>query len=349
MKTILGIVLLTASFGIAAAQTYVTQVKPAGEKKWGYADLSGKLIIPAQYEKCYEFSRYGLAPIYESKGRQYYFINLKGEKLSTEVQSFKLIDGFGFDLKGFEDGLVPIRNGEMWGYMNTSGKLVIPARYEEVTDFNGGHALAKKGGKYFVIDTQGTEVPVADGAAMDVKAFSESMAHFRAADKTFGFVDESGKIAIPAQFESVGYFRDGLAWAKTSDKMVGFIDKKGDWVIKPQFAVAKDFDKSTGLARIKNGDRWGYVSKSGEITYIDDTDLWEDFSNGLARGRRNGKFGYLNSKGEWAIEPQFDGCRDFKNGYAAVEKDKKWGVIDTSGKWVIQPTFDGIKDMELVQ
>ena len=52
--------------GSSFAQTYVTQVKPAGNKKWGYANLNGEIIIPARYEKCYQFSSDGLAIIYEA-------------------------------------------------------------------------------------------------------------------------------------------------------------------------------------------------------------------------------------------------------------------------------------------
>jgi len=330
------------------AQTYVTQIKPAGSKKWGYANMKGEVIIEPQFDKCYEFTSAGLAAIYDSKNRQYYFINLKGEKLATDIKDFKLIDGFGFNLKGFEDGLVPVKQGEKWGFLSTEGKLVIPAKYDHVTDFNGGFAPVKSGTKFLVVNTKGEEFPV-DGAAVDVKDFSESLAPFRAADKKFGFIDEGGKVVIPAQFESVGYFKDGLAWAKTADKKLGYINTKGEWVIKPQFDVGKNFGDESRLARIKSGDRWGYVSKSGEVTYLKDTDIYEDFFDGLARGRKNDKFGYLNSKGEWAIAPQFDGSRDFKNGYASVKKGEKWGVIDKSGKWMIEPAYDAIKDMELVK
>ncbi|MDH4090494.1 MAG: WG repeat-containing protein [Cyclobacteriaceae bacterium] len=347
--TLLSLLLILAIASRAFSQTYVTQVKPAGEKKWGYANLKGELIIPAQYEKCYEFSSSGLAPIYQSKGREYYFINLKGERLDTEVKGFKLIDGFGFNLKGFEDGLVPVKVGDKWGFLNTAGKLAIPAKYDDATDFNGGYVPVKSGDKYLVLNTKGEETAVEGSGILDVKTFSESLAPFRAADKQFGFIDQEGKIAIQAQFESVGYFHNGLAWAKTADKTVGFIDKKGEWVIKPTFTVAKDFEAESGLARIKTGDTWGYVSKTGEVVSAGDTDIFEDFSDGLARGRKDGKFGFLDSKGSWVIEPQFDGSRDFKNGYAAVKKGERWGVIDKTGRWVIEPSFDGIKDMELVK
>ena len=334
----------------AFSQTYVTQVKPVGDKKWGYANLKGELIVKPQFDRCYEFTSDGYAPIYDSKSKQYYFINLKGERLATEIKDFKMIDAvFNFTINGFVDGLVPVKQGEKWGYLNTDGKLAIPVKYDEVTDFNGGHALAKSGAKYVVLNTQGEETPVDGSGILDAKHFSESLAPFRAADKRFGYIGENGKIAVPAQFENVGYFKEGLAWVENGDKKVGYINTKGEWVIKPQFDVGKDFESESGLARIKGAKDWGYVTKTGEVTYLKDTDIFEDFSNGLARGRKNGKFGFLNSKGQWAIEPQFDGSRDFKNGYASVKKGEKWGVIDKSGKWVIEPTFDGIKDMELVK
>lgn len=348
--TLLSLLLILAIALRAFSQTYVTQVKPAGSKVWGYADLKGELIVPAQYDKCYAFSGSGWAPIYQSKGKEFYFINLKGERLDTEIKGFRLIEGmFGFDIRGFEDGLVPVKVGDKWGFLSTSGKLAIPAKYDAVTDFNGGHVPVKTGGKYFVLNTKGEESAIEGSGILDVNHFSESLAPFRAADKQFGFIDQEGKIAIQAQFESVGYFQDGLAWAKTTDKTVGFIDKKGEWVIKPTFAVAKDFDHESGLARVKTGDKWAYVSKTGDMTDPGDTDIYEDFSNGLARGRKNGKFGFLDSKGSWVIEPEFDGSRDFKNGYASVKKGEKWGVIDKTGKWIIEPSFDGIKDMELVK
>ena len=346
------LILLTACLILAVtlnAQTYITQVKPSGSKTWGYANLKGELIIPAQFEKCYRFSEDGYATIYDGKARQYYFINQKGERLATEVASFKLHDGFGFDLEGFKDGLVGIKVGEKWGYLNSQGKIAIPAKYDDVTEFSGGYAIANSGSTYIVLDTKGTETMI-QGNVTEVKDFSEKLAPFRATDKKFGYIGTDGKVAIPAQFESVGYFKNGLAWAKSPGGTLGYINPKGEWVIKPQFDVGKDFDASTGLARIKTTTgNWAYVNKTGELVYVNDTDSWGDFSNGLAEGKKGDKRGFYDDKGKWVITPQFEGTRDFKNGYAAAKMGDKWGIIDKTGKWVIQPGFDGIKDMELVR
>src|SRR5437868_13512548 len=73
---------------ISFSQTYITQVRPADSKFWGYANEKGELIIPAQFKKCYKFSPEGLAVIYDTDENQYYFINTKGEKLQTEISKF---------------------------------------------------------------------------------------------------------------------------------------------------------------------------------------------------------------------------------------------------------------------
>jgi hypothetical protein len=341
------IILLTGY--ISFSQTYITQVKPADSKNWGYANEKGELVIPAQFSKCYKFSPEGLAVIYDSKERQYYFINTKGEKLQTEISSFKLKDGFGFDVEGFKDGLVMIKQGDKWGYLNAKGKLAIPTKYDEATDFNDGFAYGKSGDKFVVLNTKGEEFAVTDAGVTDMKGFSEGLAPYKSKDKKFGFIGSDGKTAIPAQFESVGYFSNGLAWAKSMDGKLGYINPKGEWVIKPQFSAGKEFDKQSGLARIKNGDKWCYVNKAGDIKYVDDTKVWGDFSEGLSDGEKNDKKGFYDATGKWVIEPQFEGTRDFKNGFAAAKQDDKWGIINKQGKWVIKPTFDGIKDLELVK
>ena len=92
MKRIIPTLLLAAISSISFSQNYITQVKPDGEKQWGYANLKGEIIIPPKYAKCYKFSPEGWAAIYNQEERQYYFINPKDEKMNTEVKEFKIRD-----------------------------------------------------------------------------------------------------------------------------------------------------------------------------------------------------------------------------------------------------------------
>jgi len=342
--------ILFSLFGISAfAQNYAILVRPAGVKEWGYANLKGDMIIDAKYKKCIGFSEEGYAAIYDGGAKQFFFINLKGESLPTEITGFKLIEILGFGMKGFYDGFAAVKVGDRWGFLNTDGKLAIPVKYEKVTVFNSGYAAVQRDKKFFVLDHKGTEFPVDFAGIVDLNEFSEKLASFKTDAGLIGFIDGTGKIVIQAKFQSAGDFHGGLAWAKSTSGKIGYIDPKGEWVIEPKFEAGKDFDLQSGLMRVKSGDKWGYSNKSGDVSYMYDSELFEDFSDGLARGKKGDKFGFFNNKMEWAIKPEFDGARDFKNSYASVEIGDLWGVVDKTGNWVIKPKFDEIKDVELVK
>jgi hypothetical protein len=341
---------LAFMLGISAiAQNAVILVQPAGVKEWGYADLTGNLIIEAKYKKCIGFSEDGLAAIYDGKLKQFYFINIKGETLSTEVTDFKLIEILLFGMKGFNDGFAAVEINEKWGFLNTEGKLAIPAIYDKVTIFNDGYAAVQRDGKFFSVDGNSAEFPVDIPGIEDLNDFSEQLATFRLADDKVGFVDGTGKVVIEAKFQAAGDFRGGLAWAKNNAGLVGYINPQGAWVIEPKFEAGKNYNAQSGLARVKTAETWAYVNAKGEMMVMNDSESWDDFSCGLARGKKGGKFGFFNAKGEWAIQPQFDGARDFKNGYASVRSGELWGVIDKTGNWVIKPKFEDIKDVEIIK
>ncbi len=348
MKTLIIITLsLIMSVG-AIAQTYITQIKPYGEKAWGYVNQNDEAVTKAIYKKCYEYSENGLAAIYESK--QFSFINTKGEVITTEIEGFKLIEGFlGIGgLEGYHEGLVAVMKNKKWGFLDSDGKVAIELKYDMVSIFDDGFAVARSEDNFFVINKTGEETKIEGEDLIDAKHFSEGLAPFTNSDKESGYIDAGGKIAIPSRFLTVGYFTDGLAWAKTSDKKVGYIDSKGEWVINPKFDAAKNFDPISGLARVKTDGKWAYVNKTGEIINMDDTESWGNFSEGLAKGKKAGNTGYYNNKSEWVIEPKYEGGRDFKNGFAAVKKDDKWGFINQSGEWIIEAKYAAVKDLEKV-
>lgn len=348
MKT-LSIIALSFMMSIGAvAQTYIAQAKPHGEKLWGYINQDGETIIGPEYKKCYGFATNGLAPIYESK--QFSFINTKGDEITTEVDGFRLIEGFiGIGgLQGYHEGMVAVMKNKKWGFLDSGGKVTIELKYDKVSIFNEGLAMAKSGDDFFVLNKSGDEAKIEGGDFVAVKQFSEGLAPFTDSNKKIGYIDTDGKVAIPAQFIGAGYFTGGLAWAKAANKKAGYINKKGDWVIDPQFDASKNFDPVSGLARVKTAGNWAYVNKSGEIINIDDTETWGDFNEGLAKGKKAGKTGYYNNKGEWVISPEYEGGRDFNNGFAAVKKGGKWGFINKSGEWVIKAQYAGVKDFERV-
>lgn len=345
MKYFVSTIALTLLTLISVAQTTITQVKPIGVKEWGYINQTGEFVINAKYRKCTAFSD-GLAAIYE--GKKFMFIKPDGSYLETEVHNYKLKSVMGSGYQGFSDGMVQIVVDGKWGYLNTDGKLAVETKYTYASPFNGGVAVVKKETEFFIINKSGVETKVEIANLKDIKLFSEGLAPYHTLDKKVGFIGKDGAVVIEAKYMSVGYFVNGLAWAKKADKTIGYIDNTGNWVIEPKFLAAKNFDKESGLARVKVVDKWAYTNRTGDVMYMNTTLTWGDYYGGLAKGKQVDKWGFYDKDGNWTIKAQFEGVRDFKNGYAAAKMGGKWGVIDTNGEWVIQPQFAGIKDMELI-
>ena len=74
----------------------------------------------------------------------------------SSTRQKKLVIPYEYDeVRPFEDGLAMVRTGEVWGYIDKSGKTVIPFEYDDVSNFNEGHAFVKKDGELGLIDSLG--------------------------------------------------------------------------------------------------------------------------------------------------------------------------------------------------
>ena len=97
----------------------------------------------------------------------------------------------------FAEGLAPVQIGDSWGFVDTAGSVVIPARFGMVAEFGEGLAPA---------------LEVGTG---------------------WGYVDSSGQWVISPRWDDAGTFRDGLARVLLGDR-VGYIDRDGAYVWQPQ-------------------------------------------------------------------------------------------------------------------
>jgi hypothetical protein len=135
----------------------------------------------------------------------------------------------------FSEGLAGVRLGwghKQYGYIDTNGKVVILPRFDYVDNFSNGLARVYLGGKWGFIDRTGKViVPVELHYAEN---FSEGLAGVWGTDKKWGYIDTTGKMVIPPRFDWGYNFAGGLAAVKL-DKKWGFIDQHGNMVISPQF------------------------------------------------------------------------------------------------------------------
>lgn len=283
-----------------------------------------------------------------------------------------------------DTSLIPVYDGEHWGYINKKGNYVINPQFKDAEWFNEGLALVKaEDGKYGFIDKKGNyEIPaqysqatifneglafvVEEGGyptcidkdgdivfefsmAEGVGCFQEGLAPFYVLnDKNeakWGFVDKKGNVAINPQFSVAYSFSNGLAAVANDKEKYGFIDKDGLYVINPQFDYVGNF-RENGMAAFKSGDKWGYIDKKGKYVINPQFDDSRAFFDEKALVCQNNKYGFINQKGNFIINPQFEGASFFLygEGVAAVLMDGKVGFIDEKGKYVINPQFEYASD-----
>lgn len=180
--------------------------------KSGFIDKSGKVVIPCRFYIAWGFSE-GLAAVSKSEGdSKTYFIDQSGNTIFS-------ISGLSYK---FSNGLAATDNGRKIGYIDKTGKVVIPNIFERhsgsdlynsnLFDFSDGLALVSKKsyGSLYFINKKG-EIIVPPNKYRDMKPFHDGLAYVDG-----GFIDNKGNEIIPPGifYNQDCYFSEGMLWIK---------------------------------------------------------------------------------------------------------------------------------------
>ena len=252
----------------------------------------------------------------------------------------------------FEEGLSSVaQDYYIWGFIDKSGKTVIPIQYEASSDFSEGLAAVQKGGKWGFINKNGdAAIPFEYDRA---NSFSEGLAYVKKNGEEF-FIDKTGQTMLStpdyymADWDGAATsFRDGVILAGTFDKKLnaykyGFLNKKGEVEIpfvydrlspyNGGFAAAFKGDKGNLLYGTKSDGSYFYIDKTGKEIIKIEYDYANPFSEGLAavcRGVKNMPYDYENS-----------GKGKVHENIKRMHEDGKCGFIDRSGEIVIPIEYE---------
>lgn len=123
----------------------IAAVKQNG--KWGLLDDSFQTVTEYQYEDIAVNEAgfcSGQERVFAKTKKGYQMLNKKGKKVGQELYE---------DARPFEtDELAAVKQGGKWGFVNTSGELVIQCQYEDAHSFTQETAAVKKNGKWGYIN-----------------------------------------------------------------------------------------------------------------------------------------------------------------------------------------------------
>lgn len=357
-RIVLMLILLVACQNSSAQPQSDNQLFPIEKDgKAGFIDLTGKVVIPPQFDEVHGFSE-GVALV--MRNHKKFFID----------QSGRILFEARFDIvNNFSEGVAAVNIGETrvahigiidkpgkWGYIDKSGKLVIALKYTHAESFSEGLAAIKDGDRGAFIDHTGKiifEVP------LDVTlGFHEGIAGVLNRG-TLGYFDRTGKqISPPLGYGPKNYsFSEGLVPVEIKEK-TGFMDRAGKLVIEPQFEDAEDFagglapvklrsEETTWCPRDESGSRkgftmkWGYVDKTGKFVIPPQFESAAPFSEGVAAIQQCDEAFFIDATGKKVISGDFRYASSFAGGLSRVDVTTKsgllWGYIDKRGKMVWGP------------
>lgn len=216
------------------------------------------------------------------------------------------------DARAFGEGVAAVRMANLWGYVNSRGLWSIKPNFTECSGFHDGYALTT------VIDrADHLSYPTYISHRMDVM-----------------FVLDPREIGWD--------FSEGLAKIRSMDAngaAYGYRDSTGTYVIKPRYDAATDFHE--GEAAVMLGKLWGYIDKEGKDVIFPKYDDADYYSEGMAYVQAGKNIQFINKEGKTLFHSSYDEMgRQCREGMIAVRQGDKIGFINQKGKLRIKPQFD---------
>lgn len=164
------------------------------------------------------------------------------------------------------NNMVAVKEGFLYGFINSKSEYVVKAQYQEVKDFENGHARVKLNDKWGMIDTNG-KVTVACSYD-DIRHYHGTIWRVKKGD-LYGLVSAANGTLIQA----VKYSKIDEDWEIKNQRAVmcinnkyGFFDENGKVVISAKYDWVSMFDLyNAGEAVVKIGNKKYDINKSGAI------------------------------------------------------------------------------------
>lgn len=155
----------------------------------------------------------------------------------------------------------------------------------------------------------------------------------------YGYLSIDGKPLIPFRFRDSRPFSEGLAAVTTDGDKWGYINKTGTYVIPPIYDLCFSFHEERAVVKVEG--KYRIVDKQGK--YIIDKSFKNSrklYRDGLLCVCENDLWGYLDYRGLFVIPAEYTSAKSFSIGLAPVKKNDKWGYINVMNEISIDFLYD---------
>ncbi|MBK8699987.1 MAG: WG repeat-containing protein [Saprospiraceae bacterium] len=251
-------------------------------------------------------------------------ISIFGCKEDKLIKDTKAGNGGEAEKQWLEDYVSP---DLLWGFIDTSGRVLIPPAYDDVRDFKNGFAVANLKGKWGYIDTMGKVI--IGFKYLNAFDFNSGKALVQNFDKRFYYINSTGEKEFDCPGNECSSFVNNFAIFKRNE-FYGLLDQRGKISTSAQFTHLKPLSDDRFIAAL--GDNYGVIDSKGNWLLQPQFQRIYPVSDGLIKVKKSNQYFFLDEKGLVQLIGPFDGAGEFCGGHTFVKRKNEYFILGKDGK-----------------
>ena len=257
----------------------------------------------------------------------------------TRIFTLLLVTGLSLNLLNAQD-LTPdySLSKKTFGYVNSSGKKIIPYRYSNAEPFHDGKAIVSINGRRGIIDTKG--VVLLPLEYLDVKYVEGPDPLYFLTDQATnrGVLNKDLQTIIPCRYQGLTIDNHVFIFSDKTENnkpLYGVLDASGKTLagcVNRELIRFTD-GKAIVMTAIDGAYRYGVLNNSGEILVpFEYSQITMQDGLYIAKSPDLRYMTLLRQDGRKLSEDNYDDFLFIKSGWYAVNSGNKWGVISNTGE-----------------
>lgn len=297
--------------------------KANGTTDYGLLNIEGDFIVKPRFASVSPFNHFGVAVV-ETKGLKA-LLTVQGN-FQTEFE-YTRIDSFSCGWA------VAQKNGAQV-LLHYSGRTKpLQGTYQSIEQFQHGVARVSLEARYGYIDTSGREIIPC--SLTRARPFSEGKAFIQRKGLGTQCINTSGEVLFSTKGWVQYDFKEGKAVVRREGKSY-FVDSIGTVLFDKGFKSAKPFSEGSG--RVKIGKKWAVINEYGQMLNGPKFVKIKTYNCPVAVVKRSGSYGLFSDEGKVVLDIIYDEMQLSEERYYFLSVQDKVGHYDLAGTWVWEPS-----------